>query len=203
MFSLKTWITRKFPARELLAFYSTLTPSPKYPNRISINCFMIGCKEWGDTQWCVTMVSLSTRTSPGTAATRGQSTGPAYRPFGFMPKMEVLGPVSLGPGSRVPGSWIPGVTQPPESHTGLYNTMYERQNKGCQPFQQYSKQVLSHTSKISTRWPFRKRTPQGPPIYTVEMQCDNCRAKGAELDSAAASKRSRCSVWHEAGAYII
>ena len=62
---------------------------------------------------------------------------------------------------------------------------------------------ISITSKISTRWPFRKRTPQGPPIYTVEMQCDNRRAKGAELDSAAASKRSRCSVWHEAGAYII
>ena len=62
---------------------------------------------------------------------------------------------------------------------------------------------FSITSKISTRWPFRKRTPQGPPIYTVEMQCDNRRAKGAELDSAAASKRSRCSVWHEAGAYII
>ena len=62
---------------------------------------------------------------------------------------------------------------------------------------------FSYTSKISTRWPFRKRTPHGPPIYTVEMQCDNRRAKGAELDSAAASKRSRCSVWHEAGAYII
>ena len=54
-----------------------------------------------------------------------------------------------------------------------------------------------------TRRPFRKRTPQDPPIYTVEMQCNSRRAKGAELDSAAASKRSRCSVWHEAGAYII
>ena len=55
----------------------------------------------------------------------------------------------------------------------------------------------------STRWSFRKRTPQGPAIYAVEMQCTSRRAKGAELDSAAASKRSRCSVWHEAGAYII
>ena len=35
------------------------------------------------------------------------------------------------------------------------------------------------------------------------MQCNSRRAKGAELDSAAASKRSRCIVWHEAGAYNI
>ena len=41
-------------------------------------------------------------------------------------------------------------------------------------------------------------------LYTL-LRCSaiNRRAKGAELDSAAASKRSRCSVWHEAGAYII
>ena len=39
------------------------------------------------------------------------------------------------------------------------------------------------TSKISTRWPFRKRTPQGPPIYIVEVQCNSRRARGAELDS--------------------
>ena len=39
------------------------------------------------------------------------------------------------------------------------------------------------TRRPSTRWPFRKRSHQGPPIYTIEMQCNTRRAKGAELDS--------------------
>ena len=57
----------------------------------------------------------------------------------------------------------------------------------CEPSSRLTSRPLTRLTNWpvdpSTRWPFRKRTPQGPPIYTVEMQCNSRRAKGAELDS--------------------
>ena len=70
-----------------------------------------------------------------------------------------------------------------------------------------SSAIIYNIVKVEvSHWPvdrplFRKRTPQGPPTY---LHC------GAELCFAAhsaacqlQSKRRRCSVWREAGAYII
>ena len=87
----------------------------------------------------------------------------------------------------------------------------------CRPVDLFEKEPLKgncevhlHTLSICdpstrlTRWPFRKRTPQGQLrgqcTYTVEMQCS--KRRWIRLCSSK-QKGPFAAVWHEAGAYIV